>query len=129
MEAITFSAWHPKLHIHTSDIYRDLTGHDVHIGLNIFRLLVAISLAYSCACRDTQIISMVLMGSCGILIFPFIHDGFYYMIRNKIDGSYTEEGFFSKSKDTTAKFSIGAVGRTIMFVTSLILAILFDFVI
>lgn len=41
---------------------------------------------------------------CGILLFPLVHDGLYFMRRNRIEGIYTA-GFFDYSKDDRSLLS------------------------
>lgn len=72
-------------------------------------------------------IATVLPGSmagliCGVLAYPFFHNGFYYQIRNRIDKSYPK-GFFSESTTSTATINFGVRFRTILFIGSILLLI------
>jgi hypothetical protein len=50
------------------------------------------------------------------LIFPFIHDGFYYYFRNKLNPEVYPLGFIDHSETTDAKISFRFIERLILFV-------------
>jgi hypothetical protein len=55
--------------------------------------------------------------SC-LLCFPFIHNGYYYETRSRLDvPSYN---WFSHSKETTAKINLNWFQRTAMFIVGII---------
>lgn len=126
-EAFLFAGWikHGREDWeHTSHSWKSIFKHDIHITLNIIRLVVGIFLALLLYRGDIQISSLVLQGSvtalASIFVFPFIHDGVYYVMRNKIDHSYPL-GFKSESTTTSAKFSFGWKLRLSMFIGGLVM--------
>ena len=46
-------------------------------------------------------------------VFPFFHDGMYYVTRNKLDG--VNYNWFSESETTTARFSFDGLTRILLF--------------
>jgi len=52
-----------------------------------------------------------------ILIFSFLHNGFYYMFRNKLNSEIYPKGFWSQSTTSIAKFTkfMTPTVRTILF--------------
>ena len=61
------------------------------------------------------------------LMFSMLHDGFYYIARNKLDSSVYPKGFFDSSTSSTALMEFGFLERLIMFIVgiSIYLTIIF----
>jgi hypothetical protein len=87
----------------------------------MFTVQRAFVLAMACiACYhdwlDTVLLAFACMGC-----FPFMHDGMYYLTRNKLDGIYPKK-WFDQSETSTAltdKYGlVNPVPRTIYFVLS-----------
>lgn len=72
------------------------------------------------------IIKIILICLGLILISPFFHNGFYYLIRNKIDNDTYIKGFFDQSNSSTAKSTkfLTPVMRTIYLIIGVILLII-----
>lgn len=65
------------------------------------------------------------------LIFSFIHNGFYYMFRNRLNPEVYKEGFWSQSTTSVAKLTkfMTPISRTIQFgigISILIFGIILD---
>lgn len=45
------------------------------------------------------------------LVFPLVHDGYYYLTRNKIDETIYPQGFFTDRSTSTAKISLSRIQR------------------
>ena len=46
-----------------------------------------------------------------MLVFPLVHDGFYYMTRHKIDKNVYPMGFLTDKSTSTAKISLSRIQR------------------
>lgn len=61
---------------------------------------------------------------CYLLSFSFWHNGAYYITRHQIDPGQ-KTGWFSQSDTDTAKIKFGSLARTVTFVLSLIILIIY----
>ena len=67
----------------------------------------------------------LLMGSA-VLIFPFLHDGVYYTVRNIMrPGTYTKH-FFDYSTQSTAIFTLTFPVRLILALVGLLIPYIYD---
>lgn len=83
---------------------------DIHVYFNLVRLLIFIPLMM--LVQEKIIFSLICM-----MVFPFFHDGFYYVTRKILSrGKTYPKGFMDKSTTTTAKFSISFFWRLILFI-------------
>lgn len=94
-----------------------------HAILNLLRTGVALSLLPSIIWWQLGILLLCFVGS-----FPFIHDGFYYLTRNKLNGRIYRCGFLSENdpRDGDTSWSLGLRARTIAFAVSLIIVLLLE---
>lgn len=63
---------------------------------------------------------LVLLGGLASL-FPFFHDGFYYIMRNKLNPSIYPYKFFDHSTTSTAKFEFTFFIRVVLFIVGFFL--------
>ncbi len=56
-------------------------------------------------------------------VFPFIHDGFYYMKRNDLDARIYPQRFKADSSTSTAYFELTYMERVGFFLTGVLLFI------
>lgn len=87
-----------------------------HITLTILRLFVLIPVFIHDGFWAT--------GSC-VLMFPFLHDGMYYVTRNRIDPTKYPDGWLSESTTTGAYVSFNAIERVMFAVVSVLTIITF----
>lgn len=88
---------------------------DIHIHLTLFRMVVFVLMCHSYIPRE--VLFMVL--PC-VLCFPLWHDGFYYIMRNRLNRKIYHRGFFSSpSINTTAMIQLSFKARVICFVIGL----------
>ena len=73
----------------------------VHEKFTLVRGLVAVCILYLFTGITWQVL---FIGASLMVIFPFFHDGVYYMTRNKLDGVYPL-GFRDHSTTSDAKFN------------------------
>jgi hypothetical protein len=86
---------------------------DEHIWLTIARLFVFLEIFGFNTFFVFNIIA-------SMLVFPFIHDGFYYVMRNNLDKRLYPARFKAQSVTTDAKFSFEYPTRSVMFILGLI---------
>jgi hypothetical protein len=86
------------------------TGFDIHVAFTAIRAVIVLVLAMF-------VEHWILFILISALVFPFLHDGFYYQVRNWLSkGRVYPVGFFDQSTTTTAIFSLGIFWRIILFV-------------
>lgn len=86
---------------------------DVHVYLTALRIALIIPLMISVEER-------FMFGLIAVLIFPFLHDGFYYQTRKILSkGKIYKKGFFDRSTTTTAIISLSIFWRLIFFIFAL----------
>jgi hypothetical protein len=95
---------------HNTNISLHSYKHDLHPFFSLQRfcalfMLLAISM---------DIHTFILCGSLA-LIFPFFHDGFYYIIRHKLDDNIYSKGFFDDSYTSVAKIELNFYSRAALF--------------
>lgn len=88
-----FWAEHPKVNQRRS-----------HIALTVFRAVVMAPIAWY-----EGLVTCIGLA----FLFPFIHDGFYYQTRNKINNNTYPLGWMDESNSTGAVFSFGFLTRVI----------------
>lgn len=54
------------------------------------------------------------------LIFSFVHNGIYYVTRNRLNKNMYPKGFLANSNSSTAKIELNSITRTVMAVIGLI---------
>lgn len=70
-------------------------------------------------------LEMLVLVVSSILVFPFYHNGFYYLSRNKIDPRVYEKGFWDEpSKTSTSKINFSLKQRVILFVAGIIIFVI-----
>lgn len=87
------------------------------------RMTIVAMIALGATTQNNNIFSLMIYILCLVLSFPFIHDGFYYLARHKLDNSIYPKGFWDQSTTSTAfltKFNT-PIFRTIYFAISLFL--------
>lgn len=94
---------------------------DEHVWLTIARFFVFLEI-FS---EYKNIYSLFIIFLPAMLVFPFLHDGFYYVMRNKLDRRVYPFKFTSQSNSTDATLSFDFYTRTIMFIVGIILFIRF----
>lgn len=62
--------------------------------------------------------------ACFVLSFSFMHDGFYYVTRNKLDPSVYARKFIDSSTTSTAIMEFNFTERTIFLVLGIVFLIL-----
>lgn len=85
---------------------------DIHVGLTALRLAAALA-AVSAIGNLLYLVPMA-------LVFPMLHDGYYYMTMNNIDPKIYPKRFRDRSRQTTAIFSLGFKARVIAFVLGIL---------
>lgn len=58
------------------------------------------------------------------LIFPFFHDGCYYLMRNKLDSNTYKKGFVDNSTTSTALIELSFKERLLMFIGGTIIYVI-----
>lgn len=67
----------------------------------------------------------IVLGLFAVFTFPFLHDGFYYLIRKQLSGGKVyPKGWIDKSPNTTAKLSFNFGTRLVFFIFGVGLSIL-----
>jgi hypothetical protein len=89
---------------------------DEHIWLTIARLFVFLEIF---GVQATIVFNLI----AAMLTFPFIHDGFYYVMRNNLDRRLYPARFKAQSTTTDAKFSFEYTTRTILFIGGILIFI------
>lgn len=90
-----------------------------HAIFNIVRSLVVVSFVY-----DKSLWVAIAMSVAFILIFPFMHDGMYYVTRYRLNRSIVEykEGWLSDPSSTTTSIaSFNAGVRVVAMIISLVI--------
>jgi hypothetical protein len=83
---------------------------DIHIWFTVLRICLITPLIL-------RVDEMFIFGFICVLIFPFLHDGFYYQVRKWLsNGRIYKKGFIDRSTTTTAKLSMSFFWRLIFFV-------------
>lgn len=83
---------------------------DEHFWFTTQRFIV-----YLILIRNLHLAECILLGLAFFAVFPFIHDGVYYTVRDIIyPGSYPKR-FLDNSTETDAKLSFGDVARVSLF--------------
>lgn len=109
------------LYYHLKNVSGKLQGIDEHpiflaqrvtFGIPVFILFVLISQDYWVAALKCVTLSMM---------FPFFHDGSYYLHRNNLDKELYKSRFWSMSYTSTAvtTFLLTPLNRTILFIIGL----------
>jgi len=81
---------------------------DIHVFFTLQRIMIYIAMF-------TSFRHMVLLAIPCMMVFPFFHDGVYYMMRNKLLPIIYERGFFdSPSISNTAKTSMPFYQRALV---------------
>lgn len=93
---------------------------DEHVRFMLQRILVAL-LATGCACLQWGWFGLLLLPLIA-LVFPFMHDGSYYMKRHELDETVYKKGWWDNTTSSSAKMSIGPKLRTAMFAVGLALS-------
>lgn len=61
-----------------------------------------------------------------VCMFPFIHDGFYYDTRNKLNPNIYTKGFWdAPSKTSTARFDFSLGTRLFFYILGLLIALIY----
>ena len=112
-----FKAKFEAIYFHIKSITDYKTKYNEH---NILTVIRASFLLVAFYFTDLQTIF------CYCLCFPFLHDGFYYYFRNKINPTIYTNGFFSQSNTSTAFFTnyMTPIVRSILFIVGLALLII-----
>jgi len=107
---------------HVSKKWQTIFNFDIHIFFTVLRFMSFVSPIWSVYTtidwRNAILYSMIT-----VLIFPFFHDGSYYEMRKRIDGSYPN-GWIDKSITTTAKNSYGIGVRVFLLTIGVLLSLL-----
>ncbi len=90
---------------------------DEHLKFTIQRSIVAL-FATGCGCIFWSWFGLLTL-PCMALMFPFFHDGAYYLYRNKIDESVYKKGWWDNTTSSSAKISITPVLRTVFMVVGI----------
>lgn len=101
---------------------------DIHKFLSARRLIV-LGLILT---NENTILQMIILLGCLILIQPYIHNGVYYAVRNKLDKRVYKDSFFTteKNDDSSAliditnfrmRFGLFLIGCVIFWVSKLYL--------
>jgi len=92
---------------------------DIHIWFNFLRSIPWIaSVLYIYYTYD--IVESVYLGLQILFIFPFLHDGMYYTVRNKLNKYIYKKKWFDRSSSTSAIFSFNWYTRTLLFVIAML---------
>lgn len=98
---------------HISSFFKRKFKYDIHIFLTLMRFVIFIPM-FSVLLPPLNFFFLTSV----VFMFPFIHDGFYYLGRKHIDGAYN--GFTDVSETTSAIFSLDFPSRTVLFFVSLL---------
>ena len=99
-------------------------GVDIHVWFNTMR---AVPAGVMCIIMwiFANAFSALWLGFSFILMFPFLHDGMYYMTRNELsNGDIYKERWRDQSTTTSAKISLPYGGRLACLMLSLVFIIL-----
>lgn len=104
---------------HTADYYKlkdfNRKYSDIHVFFTLQRAITYISLF-------SDIRHVILLAIPCIMIFPFIHDGVYYDMRNNLDENIYKRGFFDEPSITsTARTRLSFKQRTWLAIGGLII--------
>jgi hypothetical protein len=92
-----------------------------HISFNIMRANVFAIFIAGRLCESWEDILLILL--CFPLAYSFLHNGFYYITRRRIDvPSYH---WFSNSTHNSARINYGPLERTIMFIVAMVFHLLY----
>ena len=97
---------------------------DEHLRFTLQRALVAL-LSTGCACLQWGWFGLLLLPLIA-LIFPFFHDGAYYMKRHILDETVYKKGWSDNTTSSTAKISITPKLRLGLMIIGSILSIAAD---
>jgi hypothetical protein len=96
---------------------------DEHLIFIVERLTFA-GCVLVAGCMHLSIMDIYVTLVCWSLAFPFFHNGFYYVGRNKIDKAY--KGFFSDSVTSTSMVNFTAPLRVAMLIISILILITYE---
>jgi len=97
---------------HISSFFKRKFKVDIHVFLTLMRFVIFLPM-FSILTPPHNFFFLTSV----IFMFPFIHDGFYYLGRKHIDGAYN--GFTDVSETTSAIFSLDFPSRLVLFIVSL----------
>jgi hypothetical protein len=113
--------WHYKVRSN------DTSTFDIHPFFSWQRGLFLFVLTMYCNINEIDYINIVttLLGT--MLMFSFLHNGMYYLTRNKLNSSVYQKRFFAQSSTSTAFWTkfMTPISRTILFVIGLALYLIF----
>jgi hypothetical protein len=100
--------------------YRDErpNTHNPHIAFTVLRVLIAFILLLLYQIEGGTLPDILSMTIIMMLVFPFFHDGFYYLPRGMLDTPHYT--FFSQSQRTDAWFSVDFASRFVLLLVGVV---------
>lgn len=118
--------------------FREATYYDIASkeGNGIKELHSVFTLQRSIVIIFLSVFSFIISGHASVLFinsivfsFPFFHDNFYYVTRNNLDPNIYKKRWMDESTTSTAIIEIGFLTRTIFVLLSLLMFVMFLFMI
>jgi hypothetical protein len=106
---------------HTLNFWKLKMGGDIHLFLTSYRISVYFPIVISLWFLNGWQSSFIYIFTI-LLAFSFFHNGFYYLVRKKLDRTYN--GFTYESKAYGAKIELSFKERLGLFFVSLLLLII-----
>lgn len=97
-------------YFHNTNVSLHSYKHDLHPFFALQRFCALFMLL----ALNMSIHTFILCGAL-MLIFPFFHDGFYYIVRHRLDKDIYSKGFFDDSYTSVAKIELNFYSRVILF--------------
>lgn len=100
---------------------KDIKEKHEHLVFTIQRTFVFSFIVILMLFIKISIFKTLITGISLMCVFPFIHDGFYYLTRNYLNPSDYPKRFLDSSTTSSAKIELSLIQRLALFISGLVL--------